>query len=96
MVLETLKITELGLEFYVLEKVAPQMGKSLIYMVARAGIKPATQGFSVRHLYFKCLILHNFISAVNHCKWRTMAYSVVPNYANFTQGVLDALFDSTL
>ena len=26
--LETLKITELGLEFYVLEKVPPQMGKS--------------------------------------------------------------------
>lgn len=28
MALETLKITELGLEFYVLEKVPPQMGKS--------------------------------------------------------------------
>lgn len=28
MVLETLKIIELGLEYYVLEKVPPQMGKS--------------------------------------------------------------------
>ena len=28
---EILKITELGLEFYVLEKVPPQMGKSPIF-----------------------------------------------------------------
>ncbi len=46
--LETLKITELGLEFYVLEKVPPQMGKSL-KMARPEGFEPPTLWFVARY-----------------------------------------------
>ena len=48
MALETLKITELGLECYVLEKVPPQMGKSL-YMVRSEGLEPPTPWFEAKY-----------------------------------------------
>jgi hypothetical protein len=35
MALETLKIIESGLEYYVLEKVPPQMGKSQYYVLEK-------------------------------------------------------------
>ena len=32
-----------------------------VYMVARAGIEPATQGFSIHHLKTNLLILLNYL-----------------------------------